>query len=366
MKEIAFSGTLAETPFPQVLFKIWQNERSGRLRLQKGPEERSLYFDKGHIVVENETFSDSDFLAALVKKKVIEPEEGEACRRFAQEHGASLIKALSELGLISPQLLWKLIESFFARQLFSLFDLPRGDFFFEPGDQVQDHHRFGLLQTHAFILQGVRRMQNSWIMEQFLPAEDRAIQVSAPYFLHLLNLEAHEKYALEILGNASTLKSFYDRSELGKKESQKILFAFFNLGIASVVDKNQKAKATAECFAFDPGKIQESFDEKCAAIYKYVSKELGLVAQNVLNKCLEEIRPSLGPLFQKMQLLPDGRIEVDAAVKMSVNHLAEDLFKNLVKGYEEILMAEVLAVKKSLGNVHESALVKNLEKVGCL
>jgi hypothetical protein len=366
MKEILFSGSLAEMPFPQLLFKIWQNERSGCLRLQKGPEERSLYFDKGHIVVENETFSDKDFLAALVKKKVIEPDEAEECERFAGAHSASLIRALSELGLISPQLLWKLIESFFARQLFSLFDLPRGDFAFEPGDQVQDHHRFGLIQTHAFILQGVRRMQNSWIMEQFLPAEDQAIQVSAPYFLHLLNLEAHEKYALQILSSSASLKSFYDRCELGRKEGQKILFAFFNLGIASVVDKNQKAKTTAECFAFDPGKIQASFDEKCATIYKYVSKELGLVAQNVLNKCLEEIRPSLGPLFQKMQLLPDGRIEVDAAVKMSVNHLAEDLFKNLVKGYEEILMAEVLAVKKSLGNVHESALVKNLEKVGCL
>ena len=366
MKEILFSGSLVEVPFPQLLFKIWQNERSGRLRLQKGTGEKSLYFDKGHVVVENETFSDKDFLAALVKKKVIESEEAGECERFAEENNASLIKALSELGLISPQLLWKLIESFFARQLFSLFDLSRGDFAFEPGDQVQDHHRFGLLQTHAFILQGVRRMQNFWIMEQFLPVEDEAIQVSAPYFLHLLSLEAHEKYALQILSGSANLKSFYGRCELGRRESRKILFAFFSLGIMSVVDKNQKTKATTEYFALDPGKIQASFDEKCAYIYKYVSKELGLVAQNVISKCIEEIRPSLGPLFQKMQLLPDGRIEVDTAVQTSVNHLAEDLFKNLVKGYEEILVAEVLAVKKSLGNAHETGLVKNLEKVGCL
>jgi hypothetical protein len=66
-----------------------------------------------------------------------------------------------------------------------------------------------------------------------------------------------------------------------------------------------------------------------------------------------------------MRLLPDGRIEVDSAMSATAGHLAEEIFNGLVKGYGEILVAEVLAIKKSLGGAHETALVKNLEKVGC-
>jgi len=76
--------------------------------------------------------------------------------------------------------------------------------------------------------------------------------------------------------------------------------------------------------------------------------------------------PGLAPLFQKMKLLPDGRIEVDSALSATINHLPDDLLKTLIRGYNEILMAEVLAVKKSLGSVHESDLVRSLEKIGCL
>jgi hypothetical protein len=49
-----------------------------------------------------------------------------------------------------------------------------------------------------------------------------------------------------------------------------------------------------------------------------------------------------------------------------VSHLPEELYRALLQGFEEILMAEVLAVKKSLGPAHETALVRALEKVGCL
>jgi len=366
MKDSALEGSLAQTSFPRLLFELWEKELSGRLHITNAAEEKSLFFEKGQVVVEKESLSVKNFLAALAKKKVLLPEQTRECERHARSRKISRIKALGELGLLSPLPLWNLMGSFFTRRLFSFFDLAEGRFSFESGAALAEGRRFDLLQSPELILQGIRQMQNFELMENHIPDEDAPIYISTPYFLHLLGLEPYEKYVLRILRQAPRLKIFYKSSELAKKENQKVLFAFICLGILSVPEKKPKSREPREQPEMEQGKILEALTEKCAYIYKYVSKEIGPVAQNVISKCLEEIKPGLGPLFQKMELLPDGRIEVDSAMRQSANLLPEELFKSLVKGYDDILAAEVLAVKKSLGGVHETSLVKNLEKIGCL
>ena len=84
----------------------------------------------------------------------------------------------------------------------------------------------------------------------------------------------------------------------------------------------------------------------------------------LLTRALEEARPGLGPIFQKMVLQPDGRVSADTAVSHNAGHLPDELTRALLRGYEEILVTEVLAVKKALGPRHETALVKALEKIG--
>lgn len=363
-----FEGTFAETPFPRLLFKIWQREGSGRLRLEKDEEDKSLHFEKGQVVIEKKALSEKDFLTALVRKRVLPSEKARQCEAYADDHMISRIKALSDLGLISPLPLWNLMESFFVRQLFSFFEWEEGRYSFEPAIALPAGERLGLLRTHDLILQGVRRMRTVRLIGRFLPAEDEPIYVSVPYFLHLLNLEPHEKYALNVLCRSTNLKSFFELCELGKNDGQKALFAFTCMDILAVPEKSAKGRPaqSPEPQAAEQEKILDALNEKCVCIHKYITKQIGPLAHTILGNCLEEIKPGLGPLFQKMKLLEDGRIEVDSAMSATVNHLAEDLFRSLVKGYDEILVAEVLAVKKSLGGVHESTLIKNLEKTGCL
>jgi hypothetical protein len=359
-------GTFLETPFPRLLFRLWQKEASGRLRLQKDEEDKTLHFDKGRVVIEKQSLCEKDFLAALVKKRILPSEKVRQCDRYAGAHMISRIRALSELNLISPLPLWNLMESFFVRRLFTFFEWPEGRFAFEPGVSLAGGERLGLLQTHDLLLQGIRQMRDTRLIERNLPSENEPIYVSTPYFLHLLNFEPHERYALDVLHHATTLNAFYERCEMGKKDSQKALFAFVCLDILATPEKKTSARPAAEEPSAKPEKVLDALNEKCAYIHKYITKQIGPLAHTILGNCIDEVRPGLGPLFHKMKLLPDGRIEVDAAMSATAGHLAEEIFKGLVKGYSEILVAEVLAVKKSLGGSHESALVKNLEKVGCL
>jgi len=364
-KEGPLQGTLAETPLPRLLFDVWRQERTGRLMVRSAKGERPFHFDKGLVCVAQDEAEGKDFLAALIRKKVLTPEQAERAERMAAARKISLLKSLSELGLMSPIPLWSLAESFFARKLYALFDLEDGTFALDPESILPDGQRLGLLQTPDLVLEGIRQMHNDALIARNLPAEEEAIRISSPYFLPLLKFEAPERYALQLLGGASSIRRFQEWSELGDRENRKILFAFRCLGILSPAESTTANLGTQSSPGLRQGQILEALNEKCAFIFRFVSKEIGPVAGSVLNRALDEVRPSLGPMFQKMALQFDGRIEVDAALRLSVEHLPEDVFRTIVQGYDEILTAEVLAVRKTLGPAQETSLVRSLEKIGC-
>ena len=111
-------------------------------------------------------------------------------------------------------------------------------------------------------------------------------------------------------------------------------------------------------------RILELFNEKCSFIFKYISKEIGPVALNILEKCLEDAKPSLSPIFEKARLGPDGRVETNSIRKGGISLSREEFKVQVLNGLNDILVAEVLAVKRTLGNEHESSLVNHLKKIG--
>ena len=68
MEECGFQGNLADIPFAQLIFSIWQRKKSGCLKLRKNEVEKRLYLEKGKIVVKRGAFPKKNFLQTLVKK----------------------------------------------------------------------------------------------------------------------------------------------------------------------------------------------------------------------------------------------------------------------------------------------------------
>jgi hypothetical protein len=59
----------------------------------------------------------------------------------------------------------------------------------------------------------------------------------------------------------------------------------------------------------------------------------------------------------------DGKIEWQSVQKSNIILSDRKTRLRIIKSLNEILSAEILAVKKTLGNESESILVKNLEKI---
>jgi len=358
-------GSLSETPFARLLSERWNDEANGRLEIRAGGRHRLLHVQNGDVVVDREGLSEADFLAALTKKKILAIDQVRQCVRRAKAERLSIVRGLGEFGLLPPLALWNLMESFFARRIFAFFDLDEGDWSFDPDGVLPVRERLGAIPGQDLVLQGIRQMQNAAVFDRFLPDEDAPIRVGAPARLHRIAWEPHERYALQVLGSVPNLRSFYGACEFGRKDARRTLFAFLCLDVLTAARAGPQVQRTGEAGAADPERALEALVEKCAFVYKYVTREIGPLGRTIIARSIDEIKPALGPQFQALVLLQDGRIEADSAVLHNAGHLPGELSKGLLEGYEEILLAEILAVKKALGVRHESALIKALERIGC-
>jgi hypothetical protein len=366
MDEKFWRGNLAAAPLPQLLFSFWERKTSGRLRIQGEGAERNLFLSKGDLALAEGFYSETAFTQRLIQNEILTAHQVEDNINYASENKVSFFRALIELGLLSPSQAWEILTEFWQEDLAPLFDWQQADYAFEACSNPSEVRVLAAASTPDFILRGIRGMKNFSLIESSLPADAESLQVLSPSYADTLKLDPHERYILGLLQHTPRLQDLYAQSQLGKQETKRVIFAFLQVGLAGLAQqKNNKAKPLPELSSAGLEKIWSEFNDKCSYIFKYISKEIGPVALNVLEKALDEVRAKLGPPLQGLELRGgDGRIEFKPFPLVSLNVYNEENFRNFVRLLNEILMAEVLAVKKTLGNAHEAAVVKNLERIG--
>jgi hypothetical protein len=364
MAEELWHGNLTTTSLPQVIFRIWDKRDSGRLTVQSEEARISLYFINGDMALAEGTFSAEGFLKKLLSIQALTALQAEDCAGFARENSVSYPRALIERGIIPPSGVWESLAEFWMEELFAVFDWTGADLTFDPGATVPDAQVYALVPTPAIVLRGIRRMKKIDLIGAYLPAETEALQLLSPVHADHLHLAPHEKYVLGLLRVTPRLSDLYAQSQAGKRETQKAVFAFITLGLAGLSPTPNQAKPSPELTSAGLEKIWSDFNDKCSYIYRYISKEIGPVGLSVLEKSLEDIRLRLAPPFQGLELRADGRVEFSPFPLMSLALFTEETRKYFIRVLNEILTAEVLAVKKALGNAHEAGVVKSLERIG--
>lgn len=367
MNEALLRGKLSQVPFARVLSDIWNKRRTGILRFEDPVSPKAFSFEKGALVVNKKSFAGADFLKFLMTSGELDLLSLGRAEDYIHQKDVSSIRALLEIPLLAPARIWELLETFVRGEAYPLFDREEGDFVFEAGSAPIEPPYIQGLSVPDLIFEGVRRMTNFSLIAAHLPPEEESIRKLSPHILYLEKLVPHEIYLLEILDSVNTLSELIKRSDLSEKETRRILFAFLCLGLAGArAPKAKNNKTPGELSLADLDRLYAVFNEKCSFVHKYISKEIGPVATSVIRKSLEEIKGHLDPAFQSLQLTPEGRIEIKAFLKMNMNAVSEENRRSLLQSMDEILAAEALAVKRTLGPSHESALIRGLERIGGL
>lgn len=357
-----FFGNLKSLPFSRLLFHLWQKKNSGYLEIRREAAAARFWFGQGNLLVmanEIQPATIRPFLLSAGKNDV--DSFGQAIA-LSEENAIPLLQSLMKNSNLTAEAALNLLVAAWKEWLFSFFDLENGDYSFEP--LTPDYAlTYVELATPQVILGGVRKMKNFNLVEAHLPAEDDCLQINPSFQLGLLPLTSAEKYILRLLTTGLRLGEIYERCDLGRKECQRFLFALLSLEAVSPSPGTVSSRKPAMLSWENLDKVMSLFNEKCAYVYRFVSREIGPVARNVLEKAIDEVRPHLHPIFLEAVLHEDGRIRLPDSGRLAWQFRQENFRQAFLRDLNEILSAEVLAVRKTLGPSFEAALVKGLEKI---
>jgi hypothetical protein len=363
MTNIWLKGNFSDNPLPYLLYKMWSSKRTGQLKIKKQKVSKQLFFLEGTIIFSASPFDIKRFFSFLEKEKLVQPSSLKKCEKFSKLNKISLLKSATELSLISSLELWNLLEIFLINDILPLFDWPKAEYLFEPSPENKKSEILISLSPVKIIHKGIIQMKNQDIINSFIPSPEEYIHTYPNRSFLITDLKPNELYLLNTIGNKIKINELYQLCHMGKGEINRIIYLFICLRIAGPPQKNLN-HITQELSRIELYNMLESFNKKCIYIFKYISKEIGPVALSLLEKCVKDIKTNLPPQLQNIHLTQEGKVNLISTPSINSGLPGEVKSEEFLNALNEILVSELLAVKKTLGDEHESKVAKDLKDIG--
>jgi hypothetical protein len=354
----------ARAPFVRVLAEIWRQGLSGSLYVKVGGVPKCLSFERGTLVLDSVSFEEKDFLRHLLTSGNADLIALARVEEHAQRSDISSLRALVETEVCGPERLCELLETFAREEALALVA--------EGGGEREFHTRSGPparvyvdgVDIPGLLLEAVRRMDDASLAAA-LPSANETMRRLPTSSAGAFALSRAERYVLGLLEPPRSLAELCASSDLGAAATRRALLAAILLGLAGMSGPKPKtAKLGPDLSLAGMDRVLGLFNAKCAFLFKHISKEVGPVALPLVGKALDEIRGRLDPAFQAAELKPDGRFELKSLLPVKANIVGDDCRRNMLRSMDEILAAEVLVVKRTLGPEQEAAVVRSLERIG--
>jgi hypothetical protein len=348
-------GQLTQLPLPDILEHLRTSQATGILSLVSGGARKALYLKDGRVVFASSNLPNDRLGEILIRDGKITVEEYEASIR-AIHSGKRQGKALVEMGALSPKDLWEGVQFQVKEIVYSIFQWDEGSFHFEESTLPEKERITVDLDVTELILVGIRRVDAAGAIQGRYPDGALVLERGNPPPENLL--EPYEDHVLSLVDGEKSVVEICKESEIGDNETLKVLYAFLSTGIVKA--KGRKVRALDQDFVPEDSlhSVLGSFNQMYGYIFKYMVREVGPIAENVLEKYLGTLRESRKDVLAGVRLLKDGSLD-PALVERNVNKLPEEGRRSqLVDALNELLYAELLAVKRTLGAEHESSIIK--------
>ena len=353
-----FKGRLSELPLPDILQQLRALGVTGILTVVSGGARKAIYVKGGNVVFATSNLPNDRLGEILLREGKITVEEYDASIR-AISKGKRQGKVLVEMGALSPKDLWDGVQ-FQAREIvYSVFQWDDGQFHFEEST-LPDKERITLdLDINELVRAGIRRVDAAGPIAARYP-EGALVVERVPLAGAEPHLEPYERHVLNLVDGERSVLEISRESEIGDSETLKVLYALLSTQLIRV--KGKKVRALDQDFVPEEPLLAllDSFNQMYGYVFRYMVREVGPIAENVLEKYLNGLRDGRASVFAGVKLQKDGSLDA-AAVERNLHRLPEGERRGtLVDALNELLYAELLAVKRTLGAEHEANIVRAL------
>jgi hypothetical protein len=348
-------GRLSQLPLPDILQFFRTARATGILTVVSGGARKAVYVHEGRVVFASSNLPNDRLGENLIREGKITIEEYESSIKGISK-GKRQGRVLVEMGALSPKDLWEGVQFQVEEIVYSLFQWDEGNFQFEESNLPEKERITVDLDVVELILRGIRRVDSGGSIQTRLPELDLVLERIPDQAVP--KLESYEEHVLNLIDGERTVLELCRESEIGDNETLKVAYALHSAGI--VRSKGKKVRPLDQDFV--PGddlwSMLDSFNQMYAFVFKYMVREVGPIAENVLEKYLATLRKARSDVFQGVKLLRDGTLD-PPTLERNLIKLGEDQRRGvLVDALNELLYAEILAVKRTLGAEHEAAVIR--------
>ena len=234
---MAFKGDLKSVPLGDLLQTLYQNGRSGRLELQGPDESRSIYCCPDGITIPQpeverpRRFGDIIVAAGLVDRKTLE----DLCS--AMPPGRKIGEAILEAGLITQDLVDRVLRIQIEEEIYSLFDITEGAFeFFDESETDILRPELPLFSVEGVALEAARR-QDEWnYIKQYIP------DVNTVFFRKsesVGQVDPDGTVVLERINGQRTVRQIADNLLVSSFEVAKIMARLVEQGLVRPAEKQE-------------------------------------------------------------------------------------------------------------------------------
>ncbi|MCX7830358.1 MAG: DUF4388 domain-containing protein, partial [Acidobacteria bacterium] len=244
---------------------------------------------------------------------------------------------------------------------YSVLSWDSGTFQFFEGEERTGENITTSLTVQEILLEGLRRIKNKELLEKVFPSKDivfeRVLPANRPTNLHF---EEYEKHVFKLVDSERTVQEICDLSEIGEFETLKTLYIFFSIGFLHV--KKRKDKFVEEQKELAEGRqIVRSYNEIYSFLYHYFLREVGPIAENIIEKYLNKLKVDQPELFQRVTLRSNGTLSEERLLE-NLKAIAKDRHATLIKGLNEFVYSILFVIRKTLGEDHERNVLITLKR----
>jgi curved DNA-binding protein CbpA len=233
-RDAGFRGSLAATPLPQVLRRIFFRRLKGTLRLARREETRNLFFENGELRTATSS-REVQRIGAFLKRRgwVTDRDLAWALETVARQGRARLGKILVERGLVSRSVLQAEMKRLVEEIVFSTFEWEEGEYHFTPSAGTLDPDVALDLSTASIIVEGIRRLPESEVFRDRLPDGKRIPVLSDDPMsrYQYLPLSPQEAFLLSRVDGTLDLDALLKLGGASRAAAAKTFYALLSCGI---------------------------------------------------------------------------------------------------------------------------------------
>ena len=361
---LSIQGTLAETTVPDLFRSLVRSGETGIVSLDAIGRNDTIYFRDGKIIFASSSDPDMSLAEVLLRTGELNLQQyNDAMEKLVVSRRIGSL--LCELGYLKPDELIRAVEKQASAIVLSSMAYRTGSYNVEFTSEFPDEIITLPLPTERLILDGVRGIEYWSLITRGLGRPERLFEQTpgAETRAFSLELSDEETHILALLAEEpATSEQLCGRSYLANFITCRTLWGLLTVNFvqdaeSSAVDE----KRAAEFNEYELEGLVERYNSIFQTIFGMVFQKIGDHVYDFMDRVVLHLSPETLPYLSGMNLVNEGRIDVDQLLNNVVASGSQDqslVVRNVLK---ELLFGWIYEVKTEFGSDAEGEVVRMAE-----